>query len=1021
MNRKAIAIITTLFFFLYFSPHTANAEESGTNSVSIEEVPAVVEAESELSTEKPVLEESAEEVTEPVKAPVVEELDQAESVEEIAPEPSVEESAEVKIQTSALSEELVLEKGVIDPLVLEMKLNLEKLGFVVSSNPTEYFGSVTASTVSDFQTYYGMEATGKAGTATLAKIDVVLNSVLREGQRHPDAVKLKEDLAVLGYVVSSNPTEHYGPITADTVGEFQKTHNLRVNEIADEVTLRTVADEVLKKQNELTVSNLVSSSLALFEKGTLHQQVIKLKEDLARLGFGVSSNPTEYYGSLTAAAVSDFQTYFGLDATGKTDAGTLEKIETVLTESLQDGQIHPDVIKLKENLAILGYVLSSNPTEFYGPVTAETVGKFQEENGLRVTGIADEVTLKTISDEVANKRKEVSASNLATVLKIGSYDSKVLELKENLDILGFGVSSNPTKYYGSVTASVVKDFQTYYGMEATGIADAATQTKINAILSTHLRLGQSHPDAIKLKEDLAKLGFIASSNPTEYYGPQTAGTVSDFQKNSGLRVNGIADEVTLSKLKELVPPTLKTGVQHATVIELKNKLAELGFVVSPNPTGYYGAQTAGVVSDFQGYYGLKVTGIADVATLAKIEDVLENSLRLGQTHSDVINLKVDLAKLGFIASSNPNGYYGLITAETVSKFQKANGLRVTGVADELTLNKLEGLVPPTLKSGVYHPVIITLKDKLAKLGFVISSTPTAYYGGQTADMVSEFQAYYKLPITGIASVETLAKIEEVLNNPLRLGQYHPEVIKLKNNLEKFDLAVSSTPNDYYGQKTASAVSEFQKRFGLRVSGIADEVTLAKIATEIPKIAVVKPVKIFLDPGHGGSDPGGSGYGLLEKNIVLEIALKTADVLRNQYIGADVRMSRTTDVYPSLTDRANMANEWNADYFVSFHTNACCGAYGFETFRYNGYVTTETIKRQLDIHSYLINKMGVYNRGVKEADYSVLRNTNMPSILLEYLFIDNYQDNLKLQSYSYRQWLGQITAEAIANSYGLKRR
>lgn len=178
-------------------------------------------------------------------------------------------------------------------------------------------------------------------------------------------------------------------------------------------------------------------------------------------------------------------------------------------------------------------------------------------------------------------------------------------------------------------------------------------------------------------------------------------------------------------------------------------------------------------------------------------------------------------------------------------------------------------------------------------------------------------------------------------------------------------------------------------------------------------------KIFLDPGHGAHDPGGIGFGLREKDVVLDIGLKTANYLRSNYYDVEVKLSRTTDKFVTLGNRSKMANEWGADYFVSLHTNAHNGsANGFESFIYNGGVSQDTINRQKDIHNYLMKRMNVLDRGMKRANFSVLRNSKMPAILLEYLFIDNYANNQLLSSTSYRSTLAKITAEAIANSYGL---
>ncbi len=81
------------------------------------------------------------------------------------------------------------------------------------------------------------------------------------------------------------------------------------------------------------------------------------------------------------------------------------------------------------------------------------------------------------------------------------------------------------------------------------------------------------------------------------------------------------------------------------------------------------------------------------------------------------------------------------------------------------------------------------------------------------------------------------------------------------------------------------------------------------------------VKVYIDPGHGGTDPGAVANGLKEKDLTLKIAKYTRDYLQDNYKGVSIKMSRTGDTYPSLTQRTNEANKWGADVFVSIHINA----------------------------------------------------------------------------------------------------
>src|SRR4051812_48521298 len=93
-------------------------------------------------------------------------------------------------------------------------------------------------------------------------------------------------------------------------------------------------------------------------------------------------------------------------------------------------------------------------------------------------------------------------------------------------------------------------------------------------------------------------------------------------------------------------------------------------------------------------------------------------------------------------------------------------------------------------------------------------------------------------------------------------------------------------------------------------------------------------KLYLDPGHGGSDAGAVGNGIMEKGVTLSIATQIRDILESEYQDVSVRMSRTGDSFLSLSQRTKDANAWGANYFMSIHINAGGGT-GFETFVYRG--------------------------------------------------------------------------------------
>lgn len=181
------------------------------------------------------------------------------------------------------------------------------------------------------------------------------------------------------------------------------------------------------------------------------------------------------------------------------------------------------------------------------------------------------------------------------------------------------------------------------------------------------------------------------------------------------------------------------------------------------------------------------------------------------------------------------------------------------------------------------------------------------------------------------------------------------------------------------------------------------------------------VKIFIDPGHGGADPGAIGNGLKEKDITLAISLKLRDILKNEYSGHLIKLSRMTDMSLSLKQRTDMANKWEAAYLISIHINAGGGT-GFESFTYSGHYTgkKQTNQLRLGIHDEIVHETSFSDRGKKEANFHMLRESKMPAILTESGFIDNQIDAHKLKSADFLTKIAQGHAKGLGKIFRLTR-
>ncbi len=179
-------------------------------------------------------------------------------------------------------------------------------------------------------------------------------------------------------------------------------------------------------------------------------------------------------------------------------------------------------------------------------------------------------------------------------------------------------------------------------------------------------------------------------------------------------------------------------------------------------------------------------------------------------------------------------------------------------------------------------------------------------------------------------------------------------------------------------------------------------------------------KLYLDPGHGGTDPGAVGNGLKEKDLNLDIALRIRDILINNYSDISVKMSRTTDTFITLAQRTKEANTWKADYFLSIHINAFNGAaFGYEDYIHSSLSNTSLTAQYRDIlHEEITNVNELYDRGKKKANFHVLRETKMPAMLTENGFIDNVNDAAKMNDPNWRQKVAQGHVNGLVRAFKL---
>lgn len=174
----------------------------------------------------------------------------------------------------------------------------------------------------------------------------------------------------------------------------------------------------------------------------------------------------------------------------------------------------------------------------------------------------------------------------------------------------------------------------------------------------------------------------------------------------------------------------------------------------------------------------------------------------------------------------------------------------------------------------------------------------------------------------------------------------------------------------------------------------------------------KFTRVVIDPGHGGKDGGSKWYGVTEKNLTLDLAKRMKTALEAK--GIEVTLTRSTDVYVELLDRAEIANKHHPGaVFVSLHFNAHRNRSikGIETFYYPGSSDARVLGTY--IQSELSRRVATTDRGVKPGGLKVLRKTKCPAVLVECGFLSNRWECQRCASSWFRQILAEEIAQGIA--------
>ncbi|GEM_PF-646275 len=324
--------------------------------------------------------------------------------------------------------------------------------------------------------------------------------------------------------------------------------------------------------------------------------------------------------------------------------------------------------------------------------------------------------------------------------------------------------------------------------------------------------------------------------------------------------------------------------------------------------------------------------------------------------------------------------------------------------NRLTISTEAAVVPKVYKFDNPARIVVDLKGTAFGPGMVQSGTMSSAQSGA-------------LPVTGSSIVKLVrfSLFESATSTTrfvLDLNQASAYNVYTQGNQVVVDLsggAVAPSPNSGTTIPSGTTVP------GNPTVPVTPAVP-APVPTPVPTPANGQKT-VVIDPGHGAHDPGGLGTtGVQEKDIVLAVGLKVADLLR-QDPNINLIMTRSDDTFVTLDGRAQIANNANADLYLSIHANIAdtSSAGGTETY----YADAKRSKPLADIiQKHVQAATGFKDRGSKQAKYVVINKTTMPAALVELGFLSNALEESSMTQSDFQQRVAEAIVAGIKEYLGI---
>lgn len=342
-----------------------------------------------------------------------------------------------------------------------------------------------------------------------------------------------------------------------------------------------------------------------------------------------------------------------------------------------------------------------------------------------------------------------------------------------------------------------------------------------------------------------------------------------------------------------------------------------------------------------------------------------------------------------------------------------------------------------IRAGERSHEVADIQSRLRALGYKVEDE-TGSFGPSTTAAVRSFQQNRSILVDGIVGPHTWSEIVEAswylgdrdlyLKHPPMRGD-DVTALQARLNALGFD---AGKEDGIFGVATDRAVRAFQREYGVAGDGIFGLVshsslmglrvdrpgTSAQLREELRRMEKpgISAAMVVVDPGHGGDDAGAITHGgISEADACWAIATRLADRLAS--FGARVRFTRNEPEGPDTSTRATRANEVDADVFLSIHLNTHDEptAEGTSTYYFGGSRAGENLAEQ--IQEQLV-RLGLRDCRSHDRSYPILRETRMPAVLVEPVFITNPDEAKRVSDHEFLSTVADAIAAGVRRFFEL---